>query len=180
MKTIFCRILRVLVAIFIFVLTIIGYVFHEKTLANWWIPVGVALLIVAITFSLYNKWQWLTAVDKKVVNMICHLIGVGCISYTLFLGGNYLLADSASSHQEEVMVQNKYIETHQKRRRVGKHSYRSDGVRKEYYLQVIFDNGEVKDLHVSLPTYNRAQNNTPKVLTLKMGFFGLPVITKGL
>ena len=180
MKTVCCRILRVLILIFIFVLTIVGYVFHEKTLVSWWILIGVALLVVAITFPFYNKWQWLTVSDSKAFNMICHLVCTGGISYALFLGGNYLPANSDSQYQEKVMVQNKYVETYQKRRRIGKHSYREDGVLMKYYLQVLFDNGETKDLHVSLSTYNKAQKNAPKLLTLKKGFLGLPVVTNGL
>mgnify|MGYP000314993846 CR=1 FL=1 len=89
-------------------------------------------------------------------------------------------ADSASTHEEKVMVQKKYIETHKKTRRVGRHRYVSDGVRKEYYLQVAFENGNVETLHVSPSTYNKTKTGRPKILTLQKGLFGLPVITKGL
>ena len=58
--------------------------------------------------------------------------------------------------------------------------YVSDGIRKEYYLQVAFENGAVEELHVSLSTYNKTKAGAPKILTLQKGFFGLPVITKGL
>ena len=75
---------------------------------------------------------------------------------------------------------NKYVETHKKTRRVGRHRYVSDGIRKEYYLQVAFENGAVEELHVSLSTYNKAKAGASKILTLQKGFFGLPVITKGL
>ena len=56
----------------------------------------------------------------------------------------------------------------------------SDGGRKEYYLQVAFENGTVETLHVSLSTYNKTRTGKTKTLTLQKGFFGLPVITKGL
>lgn len=69
---------------------------------------------------------------------------------------------------------------HKKTRRVGRHRYVSDGIRKEYYLQVAFENGAVEELHVSLSTYNKAKAGASKILTLQKGFFGLPVITKGL
>ena len=58
--------------------------------------------------------------------------------------------------------------------------YVSDGIGKEYYLQVAFENGAVEELHVSLSTYNKTKAGAPKILTLQKGFFGLPVITKGL
>ena len=94
--------------------------------------------------------------------------------------GNYCLADPASTQEEKVIVQKKYQKTYKKTRRVGRRHYVSDGVRKEYYLQVAFENGTVETLHVSLSTYNKTRTGKTKTLTLQKGFFGLPVITKGL
>ena len=79
-----------------------------------------------------------------------------------------------------VTVLEKLIKEHEKRRKVGKHRYVSDGVRKEYYLKVAFEDGAIETLHVSTATYNKARKDKPKVLTLQKGAFGLPVITKGL
>ena len=47
-------------------------------------------------------------------------------------------------------------------------------------MEVTFANGTVKALHVSLSTYNKTRQGATKTLTLQKGFFGLPVITKGL
>ena len=115
----------------------------------------------------------------SVLSVVYCFLG-GIISYALFLSGNYWLAGTASIYEETVMVQKKYIETHKKTRRVGRHRYVSDGVRKEYYLQVAFENGNVETLHVSPSTYNKTKTGRPKILTLQKGLFGLPVITKGL
>ena len=169
MKTLFIRILRFLMLLIFIASCGIGYVIYEDTLTAWWIPLGMALLIALVTIPFYKKWIWLTT-----------LACIGAISYVLFLGGNYWFADPASTHEETVMVQKKYVETHKKTRRVGRHRYVSDGIRKEYYLQVAFENGAVEELHVSLSTYNKAKAGASKILTLQKGFFGLPVITKGL
>lgn len=157
---------------------VIGYIIYEDTLSEWWIPVGVALMIAIATFPFYMRWAWLTAGDNKIVNFLCHLVCVGVMSYALFLVGNYWLADPASMQEEEVVVQRKYQETHKKTRRVGKRRYVPDGVRKEYYLEVAFTNGTMKTLHVPLSTYNKTRQGTTKTLTLQKGFFGFPVITK--
>ena len=180
MKIIFINTLRILMILVIMISCGVAYVVYEDTLAAWWIPVGVALIIVIATIPFYKGWIWLTTMDNKVINCCCHLVCVGAISCVLFLGGNYWFADSASAHEEKVMVQKKYIETHKKTRRVGRHRYVSDGVRKEYYLQVAFENGNVETLHVSPSTYNKTKTGRPKILTLQKGLFGLPVITKGL
>ena len=150
MKTLFIRILRFLMLLIFIASCGIGYVIYEDTLTAWWIPLGMALLIALVTIPFYKKWIWLTTMDGKVINCLCHLACIGAISYVLFLGGNYWFADPASTHEETVMVQKKYVETHKKTRRVGRHRYVSDGIRKEYYLQVAFENGAVEELHLSL------------------------------
>lgn len=179
MKKLLIKILRILVFFVFFVSCGIGYVIFKDTLVAWWVPVGVALLVAVISIRLCNKWGWLTACENKMVNILCHLIGVGSITYMLLLAGNDCLADSAATHKEEVMVQKKYKETHKKTRRMSGRRIVSDGVRKEYYLEVAFSNGTMKTLHVSLATYNKAQSGKLKMLTLRKGFFGIPVITEG-
>ena len=116
--------------------------------------------------------------EQKAVNILCHVVCVGVISCSLFLVGNYQMAAPASTKEVTVTVLEKLIKEHEKRRKVGKHRYVSDGVRKEYYLKVAFEDGAIETLHVS--TDNRARKGKPKVLTLQKGAFGLPVITKGL
>ena len=170
MNTFFVKTFRIMM-LFLFIISLaLGYVIYEDTLAVWWIPVGVALLIALATLPFYRKWSWLTTTEGKVMNVLCHIGCVGAISYALFLSGNYWLAGTASIYEETVMVQKKYIETHKKTRRV----------RKEYYLQVAFENGNVETLHVSSAVYNKTRQGKEKVLTLQKGFFGLPVIAKGL
>ena len=180
MKNTFIKILRILMLLVSLFSGAIGYVIYENTLSEWWIPVGVALMIAAATFPFYKKWSWLTTDDSKILNFLCHLICVGTMSYALFLAGNYWLVDPASTQEEEVVVHKKYVEKHKKTRRVGRRRYVADGVRKEYYMEVTFANGTVKALHVSLSTYNKTRQGATKTLTLQKGFFGLPVITKGL
>ena len=54
MKNILIKILRVLMLFILFVSWGIGYVIYEDTLTEWWIPVGVALMIAAVTFPFYK------------------------------------------------------------------------------------------------------------------------------
>ena len=136
------------------------------------IPVGVGLVVAVVTLPLYKKWIWLTTMEQKAVNILCHVVCVGVISCSLFLVGNYRMAAPASTKEVTVTVLEKLIKEHEKRRKVGKHRYVSDGVRKE--------DGAIETLHVSTATYNKARKGKPKVLTLQKGGFGLPVITKGL
>ena len=165
MGILFIKILRIFVVLAVLFSGTMGYVISEKTLAAWWIPVGVALAAGMLTLPLYRKWIWLTTVENGIVNVLCHLVCVGSFCYVLFLSGNNLLADA---------------EQHEKRRKVGKHRYVSDGMRYEYYLEVAFDNGTVKTLHVSRAVYRNAQKGQPKALSLSQGGLGLPVIKQGI
>lgn len=180
MKELFIKILRFLMFVLVVALGCIGYNIYEDTLAAVWIPVGVGLVVAVVTLPLYKKWIWLTTMEQKVVNILCHVMCVGVISCSLFLVGNYRMAAPASTKEVTVTVLEKLIKEHEKRRKVGKHRYVSDGVRKEYYLKVAFEDGAIETLHVSTATYSKARKGKPKVLTLQKGGFGLPVITKGL
>lgn len=130
MKSVFIKVLRVLMLFIVIISCAVGYVVYEDTLASWWIPVGVALVIAILTLPLYKKWTWLTAGSDKTLNLLCHVVCVGAVSYALFLVGNYCLADPASTQDEKVIVQKKLQKTYKKTRRVGKRRYVSDGVRR--------------------------------------------------
>lgn len=106
--------------------------------------------------------------DNKVINCCCHLVCVGAISCVLFLGeitGSPILLPRM---KRKSWYRKIYIETH-KKLVVGRHRYVSDGVRKEYYLQVAFENGNVETLHVSPSTYNKTKTGRPKILIFAKG-----------
>ena len=165
MGILFIKILRIFVVLAVLFSGTMGYVISEKTLVAWWIPVGVALAAGMLTLPLYRKWIWLTTVENGIVNVLCHLVCVGSFCYVLFLSGNNLLAD-ADEYEVTVTVLDKRMEQHEKRRKVGKHRYVSDGM--------------VKTLHVSRAVYRNAQKGQPKALSLSQGGFGLPVIKQGI
>lgn len=180
MKGMFVKVLRFLMFILVFVMAGIGCVVYERTLAPVWIPLGIGLTAAIVTFPLYRRWRWLTAVEHKGVNAVCHLVCAGIFGSSLFLLGNYWFAHPASTEEVKVTVLEKLVQKREKRRRIGRNRYVPDGVREEYYLKVAFDNGAIETLHVSTATYNKARKGKPKTLTLQQGCFGLPVITKGI
>lgn len=175
MRNFFSKLIRALLFIAFFCACGISYGIYTRTLVKWWIPVGVALCTAALTVFCYRKWAWLTTTDNKAANLLCHFVCAGIIGYTLFLSGNLLLADPASTYQEEVVIVNKYQEKHKKTRRVGRHRYIPDGERIEYYITIAFDNGSTKNQSVTLRTYNKTRKGQHKVLTMQRGKFGYPV-----
>ena len=97
MKELFIKILRFLMFVLVVALGCIGYNIYEDTLAAVWIPVGVGLVVAVVTLPLYKKWIWLTTMEQKAVNILCHVVCVGVISCSLFLVGNYRMAAPAST-----------------------------------------------------------------------------------
>lgn len=166
---------RYVTFILVLILGAFGYVMYKKTLIDWWFPLVLALLLSGGTVFLYPKWEWLTHSSDNLLNSLCHLYCVGVLSYFLFFLGNRLLASSTSIHKEQVTVLSKHSKT--VKRRVRRRHYSNGGTRKEYYIQVLFDNGMKKDLRVSIATYNRTKSNVTKTLTLQQGGFGFPIIT---
>ena len=77
MGILFIKILRIFVVLAVLFSGTMGYVISEKTLAVWWIPVGVALAAGMLTLPLYRKWIWLMTVENGIVNVLCHLVCVG-------------------------------------------------------------------------------------------------------
>ena len=51
MKTLFINTLRILMILVIMISCGVAYVVYEDTLADWWIPVGVALIICLLYTS---------------------------------------------------------------------------------------------------------------------------------
>ena len=116
MKELFIKILRFLMFVLVVALGCIGYNIYEDTLAAVWIPVGVGLVVAVVTLPLYKKWIWLTTMEQKAVNILCHVVCVGVISCSLFLVGNYRMAAPASTKEVTVTVLEKLIKEHEKRR----------------------------------------------------------------
>ena len=77
MGTLFIKILRISIVLAVLFSGAMGYVISEKTLAAWWIPVGVALAAGMLTLPLYRKWIWLTTMENRIVNVLCRQLPVG-------------------------------------------------------------------------------------------------------
>lgn len=174
------RILRFLLSVAIFLAGVFGYYIFEKTLAPWWIPVGVSLSATLLALPLYKRWAWLTGMSDRWVNIFCHIVCTALCVWAFFLVGNYEWASPTSTKEVEVRVLDRRMEKHQKRRRATRYTYVNAGIRYEYYLTVAFEDGRTTTLHVSRSAWNRAKKGQPWKLVVRNGRFGLPVITEGL
>ena len=92
MKELFIKILRFLMFVLVVALGCIGYNIYEDTLAAVWIPVGVGLVVAVVTLPLYKKWIWLTTMEQKAVNILCHVRGC----HQLFAFSGRKLSDGGS------------------------------------------------------------------------------------
>lgn len=167
---------RFLVAVVVLALGVFGYVCFERTLVVWCWPVAVSAFVVLLSVPLfYNRWQWLTGTSGSA-NLLCHVYVVGLVCYSFLLGGNSLLADSSSAHDEEGLVLKKETTTKTIVNRSGRRYRYTRRVTHYYYLTVRFADGTCKKIPVPLSTYNRSREDKPCIFVMQKGFFGFRVV----
>ena len=167
---------RVIMMMIVLTLGILGYIYYEKTLVVWWLPVVVAVTAVVATIPWSRSgWRWFVG-DDKTFNTLCHIFAVGCITYFLMMGGNYLLADKDSMQKEEVMVEDKKHNVRKTGYRSGRHYRRSNRTTHSYYLTVRLDDGTLKEMPVTASLYNRVRAGRPIEICLQEGALGFRVI----
>lgn len=154
-----------------------GYALYERTLVVWWWPVAAAVAVAAATMPLLcRRWQWLTDSDSRTLNLLCHLYIVSLSSYFCLVGGNFLLSDSASSHEESVVVSEVMKKQHKRYRRLTHNRVVQSGVTYSYYMKVMFADSTSKRLRLSAEAYGKTRPNSCRTVYLERGFFGFPVI----
>lgn len=157
-------------------LGVLGYVYYEKTLVEWWTPVVFAVFVTVATLPLLGRhWSWLVGEDKTF-GFLCHIFVMGCMAYFLFLGGNWFLADESTVHQEEVTVEEKKHNERTTEYRVGRRYYRSGRKSHSYYLKVRLADGSLKEMPVTLKRYNRVRTGSTVTISLQEGALGFMVI----
>lgn len=167
---------RVAFATLILAVAVIGYVYYERTIVAWWLPVTAAAVIAIVTLPLLReRWQWLAGNDK-IMRTLCHLYVVGCASYGLPLIANSTFTDESSRHEEIVTVVKKEQVTRRTGHRSGRR-YRTTGrTTQYYYATVCFADGTIKKIPVSHTKYNHLRKDRPWTLSLRRGLLGFTVV----
>lgn len=156
-----------------------GYVLAELTLLPMWCPVAVAAALTAGSCLLFcNGWQRLTGIGSRGWSVLAYLFFVGAVCWFTPLMLNSGAADPASAYEEPVTVVGKEHMTRTKYRRVRRRRQVAVGVSHTYYLRVRFADGLEKRYPVSANEYSRAREEDEKILTLRRGFLGIPVIRR--
>lgn len=157
MKIIFINALRILMILVIIISCGVAYVVYEDTLAAWWIPVGVALIIVIATIPFYKGWIWLTTMDNKVINCCCHLVCVGAISCVLFLGGHFLHEILKIDPAYLSWVAYKFTPKIPKQERFVKIAQAYHSIHLDIMIRKSREKRSSSACHVSMPLKNRAR-----------------------
>lgn len=167
---------RVAFAVLILVVAILGYIFYERTLVAWWLPVVAAAIIVVVTLPLLrNRWRWLVGRDN-IMELLCHLYVVGCASYGLLLIANSAFADTSYIQEETVTVVSKERVTRRTGQRSGRHYRTTSRTTQHYYVTVCFTDGTTKELPVTRTKYNHAHKDRSWKIKMKRGLFGFKVV----
>lgn len=160
------------------ILYIAGYVWYQKTVVAWWVPLVVAAVIALLSLPmLHRRWSRLTDSDNPTINGLYHFYIVCALFYAGLLGGNYAFSDNASARRETVTVVRRIERTRKEYRYLRHHRRVPTGKTiHSYYLQVAFADSTRKRIPVSGTLYRKTRANGTIVLSLQRGFLGSPVI----
>lgn len=175
MKKTPANILRLLFVLFLLTAISLAYILYQSTLIDWWIPACFGAILPVVTVSFYKKWTWLTHSFNRFVNLICHLLCLECLGYTLFITANFYFRDTKNPEMVTMPIIDKHSEMKEYRHRVGKRRYRTNN-RQEFHIKIDLGNGKTKDLIVPSSFYRKVKDNTLD-LTLEKGLLGYPIIT---
>lgn len=153
--------------------------FYANTLVEWWLPLTIALC-AALLFWVLLKGRWARIWPdtygwlRCLIHFVFFTVGAACV----VLGGNFIGADDATLHEEQVSVERKYREKHYRSRRVGRGRYVKGEPYYTYNIEVRFADGRVKTMELPLERYNRIRNGSEIPLRMEKGMLGWPVIKR--
>ena len=149
----------------------------SNTMISPWMPFSIAIFVaIASSFPFWKFWQRLTGNSGCLPNSLCHIIVVAIMLPAVFYILNYTCIDTSSIHPEKCIVIKKFYKTRHRTKRVSRHSYTKGEPYNEYYMEVLFENGLSKDLHIDRKSYTRLKPETEICLPVAEGLFHIPVI----
>lgn len=168
--------------IVICVLTVLCYggVFGlaRLTLVNPWYP---ALGGVAVAAAAYipagRAWAGITGCSNRFVAFLSHLVAATGLVLALFYTLNYCIPRTGSSHIEEAEVVRRYSETRYTQKRVARNRYVRGEPYNAYFVEVRLPGGWERSFQIPLQRYNSTQPGKKLRMEMKLGLFGIPVVS---
>ncbi|MCI9284223.1 MAG: hypothetical protein HFJ91_00075 [Muribaculaceae bacterium] len=153
-----------------------GVSLQGHTLISVWVPSGLAAMIALGTAPMaMDRWRRITDTNRWWINLPCHIIVAGSLSFAIFLGINRVGAHTDQANDVEATVISKYSKTHDRYRRVGRRNIR-DGEWHSYHLSLQLPDGRIKDTQVPFSTYRHSHNGTHRTVCIAPGLLGMDVI----
>lgn len=154
-----------------------GMAIFGRTIVKWWIPVAIALVPAILTAPLLmRRWEKLSDIPNRAVNIIIHIFVGGSVLYFALLGLNMAGADVKGEHVETTTVIQKYSKEHTRYRRVGRGRNIPNGTYKTYHIVLEFSDGRLKEQELPLSSYRNVRTGQHRDLKVARGLFGMPVI----
>ncbi|NPD91098.1 hypothetical protein [Xylanibacter muris] len=154
-----------------------AYIIYERTLIDWWIPVGYGMLAALFTAPLcLSRWKVFTSSSQRWINGLCHVFFTATIVYSFFIIGNEAFSDSLNDRETTVSVTGRERVRRNTYRRIGRHRYVADGHRYNHYIIITPDGGKEKKLPLSYHEYCRIRKGDRITVIVGRGFFGYPVV----
>lgn len=172
------------VAIAVFILTVISgggaAFFMGRTLMS-----AMYIVVPSVAFGFILSYL-LIGVSYRISgsrNFLMNYIGAGvflsAIAALMFLMGNFTLKGT-ERHIEEATVERVFSRKEHHTRRVGRRYVSSGQSYKVYYMELVFRDGQKKQIRLGRNPSQRYRKGTRLELSVEKGLFGIPVIKSDL
>lgn len=142
----------------------------------------IASISIVIAFAtgipMSSKWHRLTLCRYKAINFLCHVVAATAMSAAIILSTNYFLRNEELTRSETAPVERIYNETRYHRKRISRKVYTRGEPYKVYFMEVRLPDDTLKNLQISLQSYNRlkAQKTRTTILKMTPGALGMTIV----
>lgn len=150
---------------------------YADTLMPLWIPIASAAVIAGVTALFYvDSLNCIVPGKSRMLNVLWHVFLMGAVGAFIVLGGNYYGAMKNTEYTDTVTVVNRFTETHDTYRRIGRHHRVKNGTRTDYKIIIMCPHDISRKRPVSIEKYNKVKVGDTYSVTMRRGLLGYPVM----
>lgn len=155
-------------------------VLYGNTVVQPAVPaVATMAVALALWFPMTGLWRRIMPRQKTMWRLCVHMIALTGAALLAIMALNYYGADRASTHEETVTVESRYIKERQRTRRINRRVYTASGEKYNvYYICVRFGDGRTKEMQVSASRYRQLRVGAQIMLPMSRGLLGMTIIDR--
>lgn len=172
---------KIFLYVMVILLAISGYgvavaIYGVTLISPVW-PILVGLAGGVLTGTLFWKyWIHVSGTSSFYINFLINIVATAGIWAALLLGINMWGARSESGHDEKVVVERRFAETHHRSKRVGRRYVAQGEPYKVYYVEIAMPDDRRKKLSVGYSEYSRICTGDSVTVSVNRGLLGFPLV----